>query len=156
MRIHGYRYNNLETQSSVEIIIDLGSYKNEFEFSKIKNTSSYYQYLVIEPNKSVKPKNIYGISSGYNLTTTESTNTKNKIENINNFQNMFVNDKSNVKYNAISVYNMLEELRTTKVIDQENNSYTVYKYYFMGETFVNEESGLIETVKFTLVKDKNF
>ena len=52
---------------------------------------------------------------------------------------------------------MLEELRDTKVIeDRSLKSYTVHKYYFFGEVVFNDFTGLIETVKFSLVEDKKF
>lgn len=135
---NGYRYNQLELQNSVEIIIDLGSYKNDFTFNKA------FRYLIIEPNRNVKSRHIYGTNS----ITSSGTNETNKKSN--SELDVF---KSN---NEISVYDMLDELRSTKVINQDSKSYTVYKYYFFGQIIFNDFTGKIETVKFTLVKDKNF
>lgn len=133
---NSYEYGGLEVQSSVEIIIDLGNKK--FSFNKIKGTSSYYKYLLIEPNKNVKAKNVYGFNS------IEDT----KEERVKNFE---VDED-----NTIKVYDMLEELRDTKIIEENNKQYTVYKYYFSGDIVFNEITNLIETVKFTLIEDGNF
>lgn len=154
---NSYAYNNLEVQNTVEVIVDLGSsYKNEFNFSAIKSSpSTHYQYLVIEPSPNVKSKHIYGLTSAHTLTET-GNNTDDKRANVSNFSSIYFNDKSNSNYNAISVYDMLDELRDTKAIIQDGKNYMVYKYYFFGEVFTNEVTGLIETVKFTLIKDKNF
>ena len=132
----GYLYNGLEIQNSVEIIVDLGTEYNKFNFNKIDGTP--YRYLVIEPNKSVRAKNVYGFNS---LKDT-------KEKRVDDFK---VEDK-----NTIKVYNMLEELRDTKVIDDKNKQYTIYKYYFFGEVIKNDFTELIDSVKFTLVEDKNF
>ena len=133
----GYLYNGLEVQNSVEIIVDLGSeYYSKFNFNKIDGTP--YQYLVIEPNKSVRAKNVYGFNSLKNT----------KEERVDNF---IIKDE-----NTINVYDMLEELRDTKVISDKNKKYTVYKYYFFGEVFKNEYTDLVDSVRFTLVKDKKF
>lgn len=152
---NAYKSDGLEIQNAIEVIVNLNNYESDFNFAKIKNTSSYFKYLIIEPNRNVKSKYIYGLTSGHTLSTV-GTNTQQKRDNANNFSEMFINDKTDGKYNAVSVYDMLEELRDTKVISQDNKTYTVYKYYFIGENFINEETGLIETIKFTLVKDKNF
>jgi len=147
---NGYRYDYLEIQNSVEIIVDLGdngtrtSDINKFNFSKIGATNQHYRYLVIEPNSYVKAKHIYGSSS----ITTSGTNTAQKEQNTK--LNIF---KSS---NEISVYDMLDELRNTEIIMDDSKDYMVYQYYFFGEVFVNETTGLVETVKFTLVKDNKF
>lgn len=47
-------------------------------------------------------------------------------------------------------------MRDSKVISYDNRTYTVYKYYFVGSYQINESTGLIETVKFTLYKDNFF
>ena len=138
---NGYLYDGLEVQNSVEIIVDLGSKK--FNFNKqIGTTNSYYQYLMIEPNEFVRAKNVYGFTSVSN----------DKIENVNKF-NETVNKDAN---NIVKVYDMLEELRDTKIIEENNKKYTVYKYYFFGEVVFNKITNLVETVKFTLVEDKKF
>ena len=150
---NNYKYDSLEVQNSVEVIVDLGA-SNNFEFSKIRNGSSHFRYLLIEPNSNVKEKYAYGTNT---IETTKSDNTKNKNENVKKF--VCENDSSSGNYNAVKVYDILEELRDTKVsvIAEENNRpYTLYKYYFMGEVIFNEYTELVETVKFTLVQDKNF
>ena len=134
---NGYLYNGLEAQNSIEIIVDLGDKYTDFRFNK-PNGTQQYRYLVIEPNKSVRAKNVYGFNS--------IENTKEKR--VGKFE---VTDE-----NTIKVYNMLEELRDTKVISDKNKKYTVYKYYFFGEVFKNEYTDLIDSVRFTLVKDKKF
>lgn len=131
---NGYKYDNLEIQNSVEIIVDLGDVlKNEFTFNK------NFQYLLIEPNKDVNTKCIYSSNS--------ISNSKNENVNLNIFK----------KSNEIKIYDMLKEFRDTKIIPDDNGKMcTVYKYYFFGETIINDFTGLIETVKFTLIKDRNF
>lgn len=138
---NNYKYNSLEVQNSVEIIVDLGSYYTEFNFNKIG--SNQYRYLVIEPNENVNPKYVYGFSAS------EISDDKQSNVNLN-----FVNSGAN--RNNINVYDMLTELRDTHVIRDSLKTYTVYKYYFYGEIRKNDFTGLIESVKFTLTKDNNF
>ena len=135
---NSYRYDYLETQNSVEIIVDLGAYKNDFKFNP-----SHFQYLVIEPNQNVKSKTIYAIKD----IEKSGTNTNNKEKNV---RSRFSTT------NAISVYDMLDELRSTEIVMVDSKDYMVYQYYFFGEVFVNETTDQIETVKFTLVKDNKF
>ena len=137
---NSYLYNYVEKQNSVEVIVDLGSSRTEFGFNK----TAHYQYLVIEPNKNVKPKYVYG-SNSINSTGSNEQNKEKNIE-----LNIFKDS------NAINVYDMLKELRDTKIIDFDGKTYSLYKYYFLGEVFINETTGLVETVKFTLVKDSKF
>ena len=145
-----YSYDFLEIQNSVEIIVDLGdkgttaSSINKFNFSKISGSSQHYQYLIIEPNKNVKEKHVYGS----NTINTGETNTKNKEKNTK--LPIFKNS------NAISVYDILDELRNTEIVKMDNKDYMVYQYYFFGEVFTNDVTGQIETVKFTLVKDNKY
>ena len=136
---NSYKYGKLELQNSVEIIIDLKEYKNSFSFNP-----NNFQYFIIEPNKSVKNKCVYGAHS-INIIGTNENNKK-----LNSELPIF-NDS-----NEVNLYGMLDELRDTKVVWLNNKSYTVYKYYFFGRTFTNETTGKIETVYFSLVKDKNF
>ena len=153
---NNYLYNdgNLEIQNSVEIIVNLGS--NNFKFSEY-GSSNHYKTLVIEPNKGVKPKNIYGVKPGMSLATS-GTNTQNKEKNAQNLASIF-NDS-----NAVSVYDMLAELKDTKLVPAEaklaqaemDRQYTVYKYYFKCDVYINEFTDLVETLKFTLIEDKNF
>jgi hypothetical protein len=58
--------------------------------------------------------------------------------------------------NRVSLYKMLSALRNTKIIQSKGQSYTVYQYYFLGNCILNSNTGKIETIKFTLMKDKNF
>lgn len=141
-----YKYNYLEVPSSVEIIVDLGNHKNNFKFNEGKG----YQYLLIEPNKNVKANTIYGLTgSGESnkITTNRATN----------YENKYINATEKFKpANAVSLYDVLAEMRESKVINYENRSYTIYRYYFTASYEVNQNTELIETVKFTLLEDKNF
>ena len=143
---NSYKYGNLEVQNSVEIIVDLGS--KEYDFSKEGDDPKNYQYLLIEPNENVKPKCVYGMNSI--MQSNSNTNTENKKINVENFK------VEEYEKNTINVYDMLKKLRVDKIITLEGKPYLIYQYYFFGQTFTNEETGLIETVKFTLVKDNNF
>ena len=130
---NSYKYDYLEIESSVEIIVDLGSStRTDFDF----NGTPHYQYLVIEPNKDVKAKHIYATD---HISTSKQTNAT-------GFSTA----------NPVSVYDMLKELRNTGIITMDNKVYTLYQYYFFGEVIENENTGLVETVKFTLVKDNKF
>ena len=99
--------------------------------------------LVIEPNKNVEAKFVYGQN---NINTSSSNNTENKNNNVESF------DTSK----KINVYDILTELRETKIVKTDMQTASVYQYYFIGQTFINEYTNLIETVKFTLIKDQNF
>ena len=121
----------------MEIIVDLKGYQGELQLSATPK-----KYLLIEPNKQVKAQNVYETDS---ISTTE-TNTQNKKYNAEHFSIS----------NKVSVYTLLEKLRDTKIISQDEKTYTVYKYYFLGEVIINNSTGLVETVKFTLVKDTKF
>ena len=83
-----------------------------------------------------------------------ANNTRNKERNVSSLN--FENDKTKADFNAVKVYNMLNELRETKIVQDSLKKYTVYQYYFMGEIFYNDDTDLIETVKFTLLRDENF
>ena len=137
-----YQYGQLEIQDSVEIIVDLGSYKNDFSFNKKGGNS--FRYLLVEPNKNVKSKCAYGSNS---IATAGTNETKKQL----NSELSIFNSS-----NEIKIYNMLDELRATKEITINGKTYTVYKYYFFGQTIISSVTGKIETVKFTLLKDKNF
>ena len=54
------------------------------------------------------------------------------------------------------MYDVLTEMRESKVIEYRNRSYTVYRYYFTASYELNQNTQLIETVKFKLLEDKNF
>ncbi len=140
-----YKYNYLEVVNTVEVIVDLGAFKNDFAF----NASRNYQYLLLEPNKGVKPNTMYGLSgSGSDKISTDKRT---------NFENKYINATEKFKIaNEVNLYDVLTQMRASKVIEYENRTYTVYKYYFTGSYELNEETGLIETVKFTLLKDCNF
>ena len=129
---NSYKYDYLEIESSVEIIVDLGTSRTDFDF----NGTSHYQYLVIEPNKNVKAKHIYATNHV----------SANKQTNATGYSTA----------NPVNVYDMLKELRNTDVITMDNKVYTLYQYYFFGEVIENGKTGLVETVKFTLTKDKKF
>lgn len=133
---NGYLYSDkgVETKNSVEIIVDLG---NDHKING-------FRYLVIEPSKFVKAKYVYG----FNFTPSS------KETNINTLTQFYNEDGLNGK--AIKVYSLLEEFRETKNFDYENRTYTVYKYYFIGEKNINPDTGLIDSVRFTLVEDENF
>ena len=134
----------IEIQNSVEIIIDLNEYATSLPFATVNGVN--YRYFVIEPNPNVVARYVYGQNPS-SLTDT-GNNTEDKVKNI---------EKCTFSTNnAVKVYDLLRDLRETKSIEDSLKKYTVYEYYFMGEVFTNETTGLIETVKFTLVKDKNF
>ncbi len=144
---NSYKYStgsdSLEVQNSVEIIVDLNGYQNSFNFFAKNGVSGACKYLVIEPNKNVEAKFIYGQN---NINTSSSNNTENKNNNVESF------DTSK----KINVYDILTELRETKIVKTDMQTASVYQYYFIGQTFINEYTNLIETVKFTLIKDQNF
>lgn len=140
-----YDEGKLEVQNSVEIIVDLGdSSLNTFNFSKKNSGSGNYRYLIIEPNKKVQPKYIYATNE------LESS----KEARANNYSTD----------NPVNVYSILAELNETKVIPPEtekskaemDRQYTVYKYYFKCEVSFNTYTELIDSLKFTLVKDNKF
>lgn len=139
---NNYRYNAVEVQNSVEIIIDLNGYQSGSDRLEFANG---YKYLLIEPNKGVKAKHVYGSNS---ISSSADTNTQNKENNVN--LDIFKDA------HEISVYDLLETMRNTEIIMLDNKAYTVYQYYFFGEIFINGETGLIETIKFKAIKDKNF
>ena len=150
---NNYLYNSVEIQNSVEIIVDLGEkeYK-DFNFNKVAGTTTQFQNLIIEPNRNVKAKYVYGFNkmfSGQNVLTgmTKKTRAQNLV---------FENDKTKSGFNAVKVYDMLKELRDTKLIQDGLKSYTVYKYYFFGTVNHNSDTGLIDSITFNLVKDYSF
>lgn len=140
---NSYKYSGVEIQASVEVIVDLDTYRNDLSFCKPDGTTAY-QYLVIEPNANVKANHIYG----FNSINTSGTNTENKEKNA---LNLVFQDS-----NEINLYNMLAELRETKNLQEVLKTYTVYQYYFFGEVIQNENTGLVETLKFKLIRDENF
>ena len=123
----GYKYSYLETDNAVEIIVDLGTSKPS-QFS--------YRYYLLEPNADVSEGMIYGQSSLASSRTSRiiGFSTSNS-ESLNNFL-LYLNES------------------------EYKNDYTYYKYYFKGECSYNyddtEESGKINSVKFTMVVNSKF
>jgi hypothetical protein len=138
-----YKYNYTEIESSVEIIVDLNGKRWDYNTNTLGDTG--YKYLLLEANSEVKSKNIiYGTNL---ISTDEATNFENKCV---NFENNFNTS------NKVSTYKLLSALRNSKVVTYDNKDYTVYQYYFEGKCIINEKTGLVETVKFTLLQDNNF
>lgn len=131
---YGYNYGFLETISAVEIIIDLSSTSN----SLLK-----YKYYLIEPSADVQSDCVYGTNSISTELSSEARATR-----ISNF--------SPDSDNETSCNVLLSALNETKLVQYNNSNYTLYKYYFTGEISTNEQTGMIDTVKFTLVIDNNF
>lgn len=147
---NNYLYNSVEIQNSVEVIVDLGNNYTEFNFNKVGATSQF-QNLIIEPSRNVKAKHIYGFNKSFGGKEISSMNKETRAKTL-----TFENDSAKSGYNSIKTYDMLAELRDTKIIVDSLKSYTVHKYYFFGEIKFNDLTGLVETVKFTLVKDNFF
>ena len=143
---NGYLYNYVEEQTSVEIIVDLNGMQTSFTNSPIKN----YRYLIIEPNKEVKSKKVYGFASGSVDFSVDGNNTSKRLSRINSLKTQFTDT------NAINAYDILENMRDTEHINNDGKDYIVYKYYFFGQVLKNSKTHLVETVKFTLVKDAKF
>ena len=139
---NGYMNNYVEKQASIEIIVDLNGLQGDFA-EPIRN----YKYLVIEPNKNVKAKTVYGFNGTGNFTT-GADNTSKRLSNIDTL--------SFGESNSINVYDILENMRDTEVITNDGKDHVVYKYYFLGEVYTNKSTDLVETVKFTLVEDEGF
>jgi len=136
-------YGYVESQNSVEIIVDLNGYTSDAQVQKFNKG---YRYLVIEPNQNVKAKTVYGFN-GLDLS---GDNTSKRLNRIESLKNQF-NDS-----NSINAYDILENLRETMPMTMDGRNYTVYRYYFFGQVFKNESTHLVETVKFTLVKNNGF
>jgi hypothetical protein len=144
---NSYKYtSNFEKVNTVEIIIDLlgGNVNNLNDL----NFDSQ-RYLVIEPNKEAKANYAFTLSS---VQTKYSNNYKNKEDNIQTIKDSTENRTAE----TVSLYKMLNALRNTKLVEYNGQKYTVYEYYFSGECILNSNTGKIETVKFTLIKDKYF
>ena len=127
---YGYNYGFLETVSAVEIIIDLSS-----------NSPLDYKYYLIEPNANVQNDCVYGTDSISTELSSEARATR-----ISNFSTN----------NETSCNVLLSALNETKLVQYNNSNYTLYKYYFTGEISTNDQTGMIDTVKFTLVTDEDF
>jgi len=140
---NSYLYGYVESQNSVEIIVDLNGYTSDAQVQKFNKG---YRYLVIEPNQNVKAKTVYGFN-GLDLS---GDNTSKRLNRIESLKNQF-NDS-----NSINAYDILENLRETMPMTMDGRNYTVYRYYFFGQVFKNESTHLVETVKFTLVKNNGF
>lgn len=141
---NGYLYGYKELQTCVEIIVDLS-----LTDTKVNNFNKGFRYLTIEPNKAVKAKYVYGRKD----IATGGTNTQNRANNINSF---VVNESTNPDGsggNNVKVSDMLENLRETRLIESEGKTYSINKYYFFGQVFTSPVTNLVETVKFTLVRD---
>ncbi|MBR2289638.1 MAG: hypothetical protein IJ867_03290 [Clostridia bacterium] len=141
---NGYAYGYVEVQTCVEIIVDLGEYTSDPNVAKFNEGR---RYLMIEPCEKVKAKYVYGTNTA---PATGGTNTQNRARNISNFRSGFSS------YKEINAYNLLTNLRETKAVINDGKDYMIYQYYFLGEVIKSKETELVETVKFTLVKDKNF
>lgn len=138
---YGYSYYEtrggfVETINAVEVIIDMSTNTHE-------NLNKYY---LIEPHQSVKPNYIYGTD---NISSTELSATA-RATRISNFSSGFSS------YNETSCNELLRILNESKLVMHNNSNYTIYRYYFEGEYSLNEQSGLINSLKFTLVEDTGF
>jgi hypothetical protein len=148
---NGYVYeNSFEKVNTVEIIIDLYGGTGNASSSDVSSFSSK-KYLLIEPNAKIKANYAFATDT---VTTTNTNNYKNKEANITLMKNNYAVTSSS--QNRVSLYKMLNALRNTKLVEYNGQSYTVYKYYFLGNCILNSNTGKIETIKFTLMKDYNF
>lgn len=140
-------FNNLEIQNSVEVVVDLGSYRNSLVF----DSDHKYRYLVIEPNKYTERNCIYGISATGSLPT-KKDNATSLFDSSNAVTPKSLNQVS------ISLYDMIKELETNanKNFQYRGKNYTVYKYYFTSSYNYNTDTGKIDRIIFTLIKDINF
>lgn len=134
---YGYGYYEsrggyVETINAVEVIVDLTNNAPE----------GLYKYYLIEPNQKVETDYIYGTNNLATLQLSEDA----RSTRISNFS---VDGKTRNN-------DLLKALNETKLVMYNNSNYTLYKYYFTGEYEINNESGLINSVKFTLVCDTGF
>ena len=140
-------FSNLEVENSVEVVIDLGTYRNSLAF----DSAHKYRYLLTEPNKYTERNCVYGITNVGNLEA-KKTNIRSIFDSSNS-----VNPKS-LKQISINMYDVIKELETNanKNFQYRGKNYTVYKYYFISNYNLNTNTGKIDRVTFTLVKDENF
>ena len=138
---YGYSYYEtrggfVETINAVEVIIDMSTNTPE-------NVSPYY---LIEPHQKVKPNYVYGTE---NISSTElSANARSAR--ISSFSSGFSS------YAETNCNELLRVFNESKLVMYNNSNYTIYKYYFEGEYEISEQSGLIDSLKFTLVVDEGF
>ena len=136
----GYRYYDsrgfVETLNAVEIIIDISN----------NTPDGLKKYYLIEPHQDIKTDHIYGIDNISNTNLSASS----RSTRINNFSSSFSS------YEETSCNELLRKLSESKLIMYNNSNYTLYKYYFEGEYEINSQTGLIDSLKFTLVYDSNF
>ncbi len=138
---YGYGYYEsrggyVETINAVEVIIDMSS----------NTPDGLKKYYLIEPNQNVKSDHIYGIDNISNTTlAAEARSTR-----ISNFSSGFSS------YEDTKCNTLLEKLNETKLVVHNNSNYTLYRYYFEGEYEINDQSGLVDSIKFTLVCDTGF
>lgn len=134
---YGYSYYDsrdgyVETINAVEVIIDLNGYSG----------SDLKKYYLIEPNKDVNSDCVYGADSISDL----SLNAGARAARISSFNTS----------NETSCNTLLKALSETKLVTYNNSKYTLYRYYFKGEYSMNETNSKIDSLKFTLVYDRNF
>lgn len=128
--------NNYDLQSGIQVSISGNGDSDDWDYGNIGITPSIQGnifYSNIKNNTKIEDKNYcYALSE---------INSKNNVDYIPN-QRAFV-----------SINELLIKYNNSKLNDKKDR---IYEYGFKGETIINTETGLIDIIKFTLVKNGNF
>lgn len=125
-----YRYEGLEMENAVEVIIDLSNINSKIGVS--------YKYYLVEPNANIAPNTVYG------------TNTQP------DYEDKEVNVKNFTTANPLSTYELLTKTRESKTTIFDNKTYTIYRYYFVCDYHTNEKTQKIDSIRFKAIEDKGF
>ena len=138
-----YQNNFIEYTNAMVIIVSLDK-SVEKEFSG-ENENVHY---VIFPHREIESGYLYRVTdSEFSTLMTEIEEHKREID-ISSFE----------KVSCSQFMEFFRESRLAVSSDNppDNRNYTLYKYYFSGKLNINETTGKVDRITFTVVEDKKY
>lgn len=132
----GYR-THTEYVNSLVIVIDIK------DSSILTNITNPKQKYIIIPDSEIQAGMLYGVDNATCNTILNNWKTK-------------VNTDINAKCEEVEVSKFLEIFRENTIKVNDGKNYTSYKYYFIGETLMNEQTQKINQINFSLVENESF
>lgn len=142
----GYKNELLEYTNAMIIVLDL---RNDGLISDIAgNGNDSKSKYVIFPNKYIEPGYLYGVNESQFDFLMDRLEHNDRTINLSGFQ----------KVECSKFMEFFRESRLATVADNppDNRTYTFYKYYFSGKINLNETTGKVDKITFTLVEDRDY
>lgn len=132
---NSYSNNYVERENSVEVYVEMGG-------TMPTNIKKFY---LLEPDSRTKSNCIYGFDN-----ITPNGTRRNRIQFFNN------SSDSDINNSTVSCYSLLKSLNETKLVRENSIAYTIYRYYFKANCEIEDTTGKINSVKFSLIEDTEF